>query len=183
MVRPDAAISLKGNVITQELIRAILTRYTLPWGGTHGVKHWARVLENGRRLSESTGARRDVVELFAVFHDSRRINEGIDDGHGRRGSELAGKLRGKVYELDDKGFALLIQACDLHTEGYLDGDLTLRACWDADRLDLARVGITPRPKKLCTQEARNPDLLNWAVERGKRFFVPELVSKEWGLPL
>jgi len=180
---PEHMPPLRTSVITQDLIRAILNRYPLPWGGIHGVKHWARVLENGRRLSESTGARRDVVELFAVFHDSRRTNEGIDDGHGRRGSELAGKLRGKAYELDDEAFALLIQACDLHTEGYLDGDLTLRACWDADRLDLGRVGITPRPEKLCTQEAREATLLMWAIERSERFFLPELVSKEWGLRL
>ena len=59
--------SLKGSVISQELIRAILGRYTLPWEGTHGVPHWARVLENGKRLSEVTGAKKDIVELFAVF--------------------------------------------------------------------------------------------------------------------
>lgn len=183
MVRPDATMPLKGSVITQELIQTILRRYTLPWGGTHGVPHWARVLENGRRLSEKTEARGDIIELFAVFHDSRRINEGIDDGHGRRGSELARDLRGRVYDLDDKGFVLLIQACDLHTEGYRDGDVTLRTCWDADRLDLARVGITPRREKLCTDGARNPDLLQWAIDRSKRFFVPDLILEEWGLQL
>jgi hypothetical protein len=63
---------LKGSVISQELIRAILKRYALPWEGTPGVPHWGGVLENGRRLSETTGARRDIVELFAVFHVSRR---------------------------------------------------------------------------------------------------------------
>ena len=93
-------------MITQELIRSILGRYTLPWEGTHGVPHWARVLENGRRLSETTGAR------------GERINEGVDDGHGRRGAELARDLRGVVYDLNDEAFGLLIKACDLHTEGY-----------------------------------------------------------------
>jgi uncharacterized protein len=47
-------MSLKGSVIMHELIRAILGRYTLPLEGIHGVLHWARVLENGRRLSEAT---------------------------------------------------------------------------------------------------------------------------------
>jgi uncharacterized protein len=170
-------------VISQELIRSILGRYTLPWGGTHGVSHWARVLETGRRISDTTGARRDIIELFAVFHDSQRINEGIDDGHGRRGSGLARNLRGIAFNLDDKAFDLLIHACDLHTEGYLDGDITLRTCWDADRLDLGRIGITPRVEKLCTEVARDPDLLRWAVERSETRFVPDLVSKEWGLRL
>jgi uncharacterized protein len=176
-------ISLIGSVISQELIRAILERYTLPWEGIHGVSHWARVLENGRRLSEVTGARREIVELFAVFHDSQRINEGIDDGHGRRGSELARILRGVAYETGDEAFTLLGWACDLHTDGYMDGDVTLRTCWHADRLDLGRVQITPRPEKLCTEGARNPGLFQWAVKRGETFFVPDLVSKEWGLRL
>ena len=29
------------------LLDAILSEYTLPLGGDHGVAHWARVLENG----------------------------------------------------------------------------------------------------------------------------------------
>ena len=170
-------------MISQELIRSILARYTLPLEGIHGVPHWARVLENGSRLLRVTEARRDVVELFAVFHDSQRINEGIDDGHGRRGAELARELHGVCYELGDGDFELLIQACDLHTEGYVDGDITLRTCWDADRLDLERVGITPRSDKLCTDGARNPGLLKWAIKRGETLFVPSLVAVEWNVQL
>ena len=128
-----------------------------------------------------TGAKPQVVELFALFHDSRRINEGIDEDHGRRGSELARELRGTFYELDDEDFGLLVQACDLHTEGLLEGDRTLLTCWDADRLDLGRVGILPRPEKLCTAGARDPDFLKWAIERSQKRFVPALVSEEWGV--
>ena len=174
---------MKGSMITHELIRSILGRYTLPLEGIHGVPHWARVLENGRRLSETTGAKRDIVDLFAVFHDSRRINEGVDDGHGRRGAELARDLRGVVYELDDEAFGLLIKACDLHTEGYLEADITVQTCWDADRLDLGRVGTTPRVEKLCTEGAKDPGLLKWAVKRGEALFVPALVSEEWDVRL
>jgi uncharacterized protein len=130
-----------------------------------------------------TGAKIHVVELFAVFHDSQRINEGTDDGHGRRGAQLAKELRGIVYELEAEDFGLLTQACDLHTEGYLDGDIMLQTCWDADRLDLGRVGIIPRPEKLCTDGAKDPDLLKGAIERSKRLFEPTLVSEEWGIQL
>jgi uncharacterized protein len=111
------------------------------------------VLENGWHLSAVTGARIDVVELFAVLHDSCRINEGIDDGHGRRGAELAKKLRGTAFELDEEDFGLLMEACKLHTEGHLDGNITLQTCWDSDRLDLGRVGIIPQTEKLCTKDA------------------------------
>ena len=37
-----------------------------------------------------------MVALFALFHDSRRINEYCDDGHGRRGGEFARSLCGSL---------------------------------------------------------------------------------------
>jgi hypothetical protein len=36
----------------------------------------------------------------------------------------------------------------------LDGDITVQTCWDADRLDLPRVGIQPLPQFLCTEAAK-----------------------------
>lgn len=168
-------------MITRGLIQSILGRYALPRDAIHGVSHWARVIENGRQLSQVTGANIRVVELFSVFHDSQRINEGIDDGHSRRGAELARELRGVDYELSDEEYSLLIYACELHTEGHLDGDITIQTCWDADRLDLARVGIVSRKERLCTERAKDPDFLKWAIERSERLFVPILVSTEWGV--
>ena len=170
-------------MIPQGLISSILGRYALPWGGTHGVPHWARVLENGRRLAVMTGAKVRIVELFAVFHDSQRRNEGFDDDHGRRGAKLVRELRSIQYELDDRDLELLIQACELHTEGCLEGDITVQTCWDADRLDLGRVGITPREEKLCTNGARDQGFLRWAIKQGEELFVPPLVSTEWGIRL
>jgi uncharacterized protein len=72
------------------IIEAILQDYALPWHGIHGVSHWARVLENGLRIAKQTKANIEVVQLFAIFHDARRVNENVDDGHGMRGAELAG---------------------------------------------------------------------------------------------
>lgn len=37
------------------IIQEILQEYALPIHGDHGVAHWARVLENGRRLATLTG--------------------------------------------------------------------------------------------------------------------------------
>ena len=128
------------------IIREILREYALPAWGTHGIVHWARVLENGLKLADETGADREVVSLFALFHDSRRINEYTDPDHGRRGAAYAETLRGRLFDLNDAGFALLQQACDLHTDGLIEGEITLQTCWDADRLDLGRVGVTPLPK-------------------------------------
>ncbi len=161
------------------IMSVILGGYTLPLRGEHGVVHWARVLENGLRIAEENGADKEVVTLFALFHDSRRVNENRDDGHGLRGAELACSLRGDHVHLDDDRFELLFEACRLHTDGLTAGDRTLLACWDADRLDLGRVGITPDPQRLATKVGRK--LLGWADARAVEWYEPVAVLVSWGL--
>ena len=170
-------------LLTPSLLSRILDGYSLPIKGIHGVHHWARVLENGRKVARLAGADMDVVELFAIFHDARRVNESWDHGHGRRGAELAHELRGTYFELDDERFSLLEYACQEHTSGLTQADVSIQACWDADRLDLLRVGTRPRPDRLCTAAAKEPELLAWANGRASRLAVPELVRQEWGLVL
>lgn len=165
------------------IVRAILAEYPLPVEGYHGVTHWARVLENGLWLCERTGADADVVRLFAVFHDSRRINESYDPGHGRRGAEFAAALRGELYELSDSRFALLERACSGHTDERTHADITIATCWDADRLDLGRIGMTPEPDLLCTDVARQPESIRRAHGRASFRTVPDLVESEWGVVL
>lgn len=170
-------------MIRPALLKEILSEYALPLNGIHGVSHWARVLENGRRLAELTGGDQEVIELFAVFHDSKRINEGIDHGHGARGADYARKLRGKLFDVDDAAFELLTHACADHTLGKRQADLTIQVCWDSDRLDLGRAGIPPLPHLLCTAAAQEKTMIHWANERSLRRLVPDLVEAEWGLRL
>ncbi len=148
------------------------------WGHT-----LARVLENGLRLAEETGARIEVVQLFAVLHDCRRISEGEDPDHGPRAADFARTLRGPVFELNDDDFGLLHRACAGHTHERTHPDVTIQTCWDADRLDLGRVGITPEPSYLCTAAARRPEMIAWADGRACFGFVPDLVISDWGLDL
>jgi uncharacterized protein len=164
---------------TAVIVREILNGYHLPPRGPHGILHWARVLENGLRLAPAVGADLDVVVLFALFHDSRRMSESHDEGHGLRGAEFARALRGSLVHLRDSDFDLLYEACRLHTDGLTQGEPTLQACWDADRLDLGRVGITPDPGLLCTGAAHA--LLEWADERAVRSHEPSIVGEIWGL--
>ena len=44
----------------------------------------------------------------------------------------------------------------------------MQVCWDADRLDLGRVGYMPHPSRLCTPAARDAELIRWAYERSVR---------------
>jgi uncharacterized protein len=169
------------TMIDRELIRAILAQYTLDPSGIHGVSHWARVLATGRRLARRTGASMAVVELFAVFHDACRVNDEEDLGHGTRGAELAESLHGIAFNLGDNEFKLLHTACAQHTAGRTDGEITVQTCWDADRLDLGRIGKTPDPSRLCTEEARKPELVSWCTRRAARMLVPSWVRSEWGV--
>lgn len=165
------------------ILNVILEDYALPWGGDHGVAHWARVYENGLRLAEETGAIVDVVRLFAVLHDSRRINEGTDPDHGPRAAEFARTLRGQLFVLPDHEFHLLHRACAGHTHERTHPDVTIRTCWDADRLDLGRVGITPHPKYLGTEIASRSATIKWADGRASFGVVPKIVWDEWGIDL
>ncbi len=165
------------------IVRAILEEYALPRDGDHGVAHWARVLENGLRLAGTTGANADVVRLFAVFHDSKRVSEVGDPDHGRFGAEFAAELRGRVFELSDHEFTLLHRACVGHTHERTHPDITIQTCWDADRLDLGRVGITPHPSRLGSPAARDPQTIAWANGRSSFGIVPDFVKGEWGIDL
>lgn len=168
-------------MISSELMKRIIRQYVLSLKGTHGISHWARVLENGRILARRTGAVIEVVELFAVFHDSERENEGWDSDHGLRGAEFAARLRGEHFDLPPREFDLLFTACGDHTRGKTAGDITIQTCWDADRLDLGRVGIAPDVQYLCTEPAKEATTRSWAEQRSRTRFIPSLIREEWGL--
>jgi uncharacterized protein len=168
------------TVISPDLLHTIRVQYRLPWLGIHGLPHWARVRETGLRLAEQTGANRAIVELFAVFHDARRRNEGIDPAHGQRGADFAVTLRSTVIHLADPEFALLYTACADHTKGSTEADITIQTCWDADRLDLGRVGTTPDPARLCTAAARTAEMLMWADRRSRAGYLPMILHPESG---
>lgn len=168
-------------MIQHSLMQAITQEYALPLFGVHGVSHWARVLENGRLLCRETGADFEVVSLFAVFHDSKRKNEDIDPLHGQRGADFAAELHGTFFTLDNHHFDILYEACVGHTHECHHSDITIQACWDADRLDLGRVGIHPHPSRLCSNFAEQPKVIEWADRRSTTHYVPDFVKTEWGV--
>ncbi len=154
--------------LQRRLISDILTWYALPPHGVHGLTHWARVLENGLRLAKLTGADVEVVRLFSVLHDCQRENEGHDPMHGRRAAQFARRIRGIHFDLDRPRFELLSEACASHADGVIEADITVQTCWDADRLDLGRVGKTVNPALLCTDAARDANLIAWATNRARK---------------
>jgi uncharacterized protein len=61
---------------------------------------------------------------------------------------------GKVEGLTEEQFTKLHFAVQQHNGGKPTTDPTIGVCFDADRLDLLRVGILPNPKLLSTEAAR-----------------------------
>ena len=124
-----------------------ISRWTL--GKTHGLSHWERVERNGILLA-TPECDVTVIRLFAYLHDSCRENDGYDVEHGPRAAKMIEGLRKTLLkDLTDEQFKLLQEACRLHTSTHHTGDP-----FDADRLDLGRVGITPDPKKMATNKGK-----------------------------
>lgn len=165
------------------LIRTVVEQFSLNIHGIHGISHWARVFENGRRLAKITGADPEVVELFAILHDAKRHKEWHDRGHGHRSAEYAKRLKDVDFTLSNGQFDLLYTACAGHELGTTEGNITVQTCWDADRLDLGRVLIAPDPARLCTEAAKSTAICQWANSRSTRFMIPSLVSSEWDYPI
>ena len=163
---PDAA----------RLVEAILERSTGKDSSIHGESHWQRVAAAALTLlPETPCADPALVFLFAVFHDSMRLNDNYDPLHGPRGAALARELRGETFELEDAEMGLLAFACEEHTNGGVGSDPTVGVCWDADRLNLWRVGRRPGPRLLSTEAARSEERIVWARDlQGERFAWEEL---------
>jgi uncharacterized protein len=154
--------------LRRTVIRSVREQFRLDWQGIHGVPHWARVRGNALAMARANGARSDVVELFAYLHDSRRLSDGRDREHGARAADFTLELNRELLRLDRAGLELLTYAVRHHSDGLTEADVTVQTCWDADRLDLGRVGIMPRPDRLCTEEARDPVLFDRAYRRSVR---------------
>ncbi|HNS52242.1 MAG TPA: hypothetical protein PKO09_13795 [Anaerolineae bacterium] len=141
--------------------------FALPLGGIHGEAHWHRVHDNGLRLAERTGADTRIVALFAYLHDSCRLEDGWDRDHGRRAAKLVRSLNGRLLDLPGEDLECLAYACTYHADGLVEAGVTVQTCWDADRLDLGRIGVRPNPARLCTPAARDPEMIAWAWARSR----------------
>ena len=136
------------------LLKAILAQFRIKQHGAHGPSHWARVRKHGLTVGGAVGADLLVVELFAFLHDSQRENEYSDPGHGGRAAAFAQSLNKSYFSLAPEQMKKLSIAMAGHSDGQIHQDPTIQTCWDADRLDLGRVGTKPRAKYLSAEGAK-----------------------------
>lgn len=148
-----------------DVVDEVRNSFRLDIDDIHGFPHWNRVLINGLHLAKETGANTRVITAFALFHDCQRKNDGYDPEHGRRGADYGRQMRASMPSLSDIEFDLFYEASAYHSDGLLEGDVTVLTCWDADRLDLFRVGKRPIPERLCTEAGRQPGTIEEAIAR------------------
>jgi uncharacterized protein len=134
---------------------AAIGRFQLDEMSIHGPSHWIKVFRNATDLATPTpGADRLVCQLFALLHDCERRNEFSDPQHGPRAAAYAIELqKAGTFSLTASQLKLLCDACTAHDNGLVSSDPTIGACWDADRLDLPRVGIRVDSQYLSTDYA------------------------------
>jgi uncharacterized protein len=137
-------------------------QYPPELGQLHGPDHWFKVYRNGMGLCDvDPDVDRVIVECFALIHDSQRINNDDDPHHGERAADVCETLwiAGKL-PLSEQQKDILVMACHFHHKGTTTKQPTVGACWDADRMDLVRVGTIPNKTLFSTQVGK--DLL-WQV--------------------
>lgn len=123
-------------------------------GDTHGLSHWQRVERNGALLA-TPKVNMTVVRLFAYLHDKCRIDNDRDIQHGARVVQTLCEIKHTLLkDITEDEFYMLSKACELHATALKTGNLTIDTCFDADRLDLERVGIIPDPNRMATEKGK-----------------------------
>ncbi|MCP4581303.1 MAG: hypothetical protein GY839_06770 [candidate division Zixibacteria bacterium] len=129
------------SILTEELLKIIHNEFALEWYGCHGILHWLRVRRNGLALCEKMNGNSKIAELFSVIHDCKRMDNGEDILHGKRASSFIGNTSGMIDSiLSPNEIQILKYACEYHTTEDKSDNPDIQICWDADRLDLGRVG-------------------------------------------
>lgn len=143
----------------------LFTQFALPDYSQHGPSHWNRVKQIGLALAEHLPeADQMVITYFALFHDACRQDKAYDPEHGKRASDLVKDYQAKGYIcLTQNQLEQLCFACTYHAEGETSDDPTIGACWDADRLDLSRVGGFYFEDAFSTAKAKEPEFKHWAL--------------------
>jgi uncharacterized protein len=133
----------------------VLAHATADVSSIHGLSHWRRVEGNGRLLAAREGCDPLTVVLFAYLHDFLRENDGSDPQHGPRAADFIEQHWAQVgVEVSADVLGELAFACRYHTSSNAPPSGEVALCWDADRLDLPRVGIEPALKYFHSDAAK-----------------------------
>lgn len=84
----------------------------------HGPGHWGRVELHARAICGHMQIFPVVPVLFAMVHDSQRIDDGADVWHGERAARFVREQRSRQFGfLSAEQLELLAEACVHHSDG------------------------------------------------------------------
>ena len=144
-------------------LKRVTAECRLDMSSAHGFLHWTRVLQNAMAIAEAEeldGERVKALYFSALYHDSQRVSENNDHGHGGRGAALMHRQFVLTSGMTWFTRILATEMCTLHTElmpwniselcRHLSEDdfHAVSIFCDADRLDLTRFGWIPDEARL-----------------------------------
>ena len=107
------------------VVAIVLARATRPHSRLHGERHWQCVGWTAALLARDVPtADREIAFLFALLHDSQRLNDDYDPQHGPRAAAIAQESHGHAFTLAPERLRLLVDACAGHTDGRTAADAT-----------------------------------------------------------
>jgi len=136
----------------QRIVKLAKAEFILEDHSIHGFDHWEEVEQNGIMLANQPGVDLTIVRLFAYIHDCKRQDDYQDPEHGDRSADFVLELveKGELNFLTKEQINKLWSACKYHHKGVTDTDPTIGSCFDADRIELIRCGMVPRPNLMNT---------------------------------
>ena len=147
----DQSIS---NINKRLIFQAAVNQIGVHPFGLHGVRHWQSVYDNCLNLWRIEHEVYDMPHEddwffwnFAMLHDCCRMYDSSDPGHPARAAKL-------IPDNDTDFNKTLRHAILGHSNGKLSTNLAVAICWDADRLDLPRVGVVPNPELMSTKAGK-----------------------------
>lgn len=151
--------------------------FWLPDSELHTKEHSSRVLLMALLIADQKGLNNmemDALAMAAVFHDTRRLDDGIDQGHGRRAAEYYKEYcESNELSFDARTYSIIyyhdqddsLGISEIEQKNHLDEGIVLlyQIFKDADALDRFRLGPDGLDVNfLRTEEARG--LVEYAKE-------------------
>lgn len=158
------------EIIPKKVIKHLIKNIKVDIEGIHGIDHWLRVMANGVVLSDLENMDLKLFIVFALVHDVFREPDGNDLFHGALAADwlISGDKYAQLINITPEERETVAFACRWHGNGKTIYDIEnsgfegneeqiklIAACWDADRLDLARTSTLPLDDFLSTDSAKN----------------------------
>ena len=127
----------------------------------HGMGHLRRVSSTAGRMAAILDEDIESAVVGGFLHDCARTDDGGGTSHAHSSAQLAKDIMITCYPHLD--IARLCRGIAQHADGMITDDPLIGCVWDADRLDLSRLGIEVDLDLLSTFVARRLVMLQRSV--------------------